>query len=499
MADLEEYHSDYSNNAIRWRKIRDVLDGEYTLKARDLASYGLSSGSASYYPDSSFNQTYLRQIMPSDNSEYNRQRNIGYITGAVFFNGTDRTLQGMMGMLYRADPVISDGFPSALDYLMDNADGSGVGLFQHSKSVSFDVMSIGRDGLMVDMPPSNGQATLADVEGGLRPSILEYKAESIIDWHETVIDGVRKLTMVKLMEKAEQYIYTDPKNIKKDTVKYYKMLYLDDQGNSQVARWKDDDAIEVTPVIRGDGTPFKEVLFTFVGSKNNSPCVDKAPIESIADVNLGHYQESANLASSSFQLSAAQPWIADDNYQRSIKNDQVSGESSDVKMGEGSLFALGTSGRFEITAPPENSLATGLREDYKEQMISLGAQLITSGGQAETAEAARIKHSSDASVLDLVAENVSHAYTKCLKWCAQFMNLADESIEFELNKDFFDTSLTTEQIRELVATWQAGAISKDVLDLKLVKGGIIPDSIDLEEMNGSIDTEAPILDDDESI
>jgi hypothetical protein len=487
MADIKssEYHDEYLAHRNRWQKIRDVLDGEYTLKQRDLS---LTVGG----------NTYLRKINPSDTSQYNKERNEGYVNGARFYNASDRTLQGLMGMLYRSEPLISD-LPTNMDYLKGNADGSGLSLEGQSKAVSADVISLGRDGLLVDMPSFDGEATIADMEAGLRPSILEYKSESIVDWHERIVGGVRVLDMVKLLEVGEEYNFANPKMVVKDQVKYYKMLYLDDSGNVMVSRWKDDEVIETAPMIKGDRTPFKVIPFVFVGSKNNSPRVDKAPLESIVDVNIGHYQESANLASSSFQLSAAQPWIADDNYQRAVKNSAIEGGDEVAKMGEGSAFVLGTGGQFAITSPPENTLASSLRDDYKDQMVSLGAQLITDGGQSETAEAARIKHASDVSVLDMVAVNVSMAYTKCLKWCAEFLNVVQDDLSFELNRDFFDVKLTPEQQRELVAAWQSGVISKDVLDKRFVKGGVIPESVDLDEMNGQIETTPPILDNDQPL
>ena len=164
-------------------------------------------------------------------------------------------------------------------------------------------------------------------------------------------------------------------------------------------------------------------------------------------------------------------------------------------MGEGSAFVLGTGGQFNITAPPENSLASGLRDDYKEQMISLGAQLITNGGQAETAEAARIKHASDSSVIDNVANNVSMAYETCIRWAGEFLGVDASDALFQLNREFYDNDLTSEQVRDMVSSWQSGAISKNVLDIKLQRGGVIPIYIDLDSMNAEIDTETPILDD----
>ena len=261
--ELSNRNIEYQKFYSRWKKIRDVLDGEDALKNNDLGLHNV------YYEGK--RQNYLRPINPRDTSQYNRERNQGYVNGAVFFNGSDRTLQGVIGMVYRKDPEIE--LPAQLDYLIDNVDGSGIGLAQQSKAVTSDVASVGRDGLLVDMPQFDGEATLADIDGGIRPSIVEYKAESIIDWHERVIDGVRVLDMVLLMECVEEYDYSNPTSIQKDLVKYYKMIFIDDQGAVQVAKWRDDEpSYEVSPMVKGgSGGAFNRIPFVFVGAKNNSP------------------------------------------------------------------------------------------------------------------------------------------------------------------------------------------------------------------------------------
>ena len=41
------------------------------------------------------------------------------------------------------------------------------------------------------------QITKLDVSNGFRASIQEYKAESIIDWHESIVNNVKVLDLLK--------------------------------------------------------------------------------------------------------------------------------------------------------------------------------------------------------------------------------------------------------------------------------------------------------------
>lgn len=487
----------YQRHLKRWKKIRDIIDGEARLKESDLSVIGISTynntsitGYDMYGGGKNVNvNAYLRIINPSDVSDYNRERNAGYICGARLFNATERTLSGLMGMLYRAEPEAID--LGGLEYLIEDVDGTGTGIVQQSQAVSSDIIQIGRDGLLVDMPRNDDgrQVTRDDVKNGFRATIQEYKAESIIQWHTSNIGGAPILDLLVLHELETEIDPDDDLGIKRINVNVYRIYRLTDNGVTvQIARDKDGDLSkdEEIPVVDSSGAAFKRIPFEFVGSKDNKPDVDKAPLETVADINLGHYQESANLASSSYQLSAAQPWIADDNYQRYQKNDET---KSDVELGENSMVVLGSGGRFEITAAPANTMAGELMESYKTQMAEAGAQIITEGGQAETAEAARIKHASDVSVLSLISQNISEAYTKCLEYAAMFMGVNAQNASFNLNSNFFDGKLVAEEVNSLVALWQSGAISKSVLDGNLQKGAIIPKDLDLDEMNDEIDSE----------
>jgi len=433
---------------------------------------------------------YLRLLNPSDISEYNKDRNAGYINGAVLFTATERTLSGLMGMLFRSQPKQPE-LPAAIKYILENVDGSGNTIDQQAQSVGDSVTSIGRDGLLVDMPRNDDglPKTMADVDNGFRATIQEYKAHSIIDWHETTEGGIRALDLVVLRETFFELDDKDELSIRRLKKTRYRIYRLREDGVT-VSIFVDgkDEAPEEFEIFETKGVRLKVIPFVFVGSKNNTPDIDRLPLEGLANVNLGHYQEQANLAVGSFQFGSAQPYIADSDFQNASRADENKGQ--DFKMGDGFIAILGTSGKLDFAVPPANTMSGEIKKDYAAQMVSLGAQLISDGGQAETAEAARLKHASDVSVLDLVSRNVSDAYNQCLGWVAMFMGATiPDDQKYMLNQDFFESSLTPEQLGALVAAWQGGAISKDVLDTNLQSGKVIAEDVDLELMNGAIESE----------
>ena len=490
MAELTiETNCEYDAYVKRWARVRAFNNGEAKLKEFDLKRVGV--GTSLTNTDNCQNISFLRLINPTNKSDYNTQRNINMINGAVLFNGVVKTRSGLLGMLYRKPPVKAP-LPELIEYIYDNVDGSGLSMTQQSRSVSSDVVSIGRDGLLTDMPRNDEgtQLTQADVSNGFRASIQEYKAESIVDWHESIVNNVKVLDMLILCEMIETFSAGSINTREKQ--KQYKVYRLTD-GGVTVEILKEFEKVlsregEGVPVLGANNTQLTAIPFVFVGSKNNQPSIDNLPLEPIVNVNTGHYQESANLASSSFQLSACQPWVADDNYAKVAQDKAKNGGS--VELGEDSLIVLRAGGTFNFASPPPNPLSKSVQDGYKEQMIELGAQLITSGGMAETAEAARLKHASDVSDLEVISDNISQAYTKSLEYVCLFMGIEYKpEYTFMLNSEFFEMKLSADEALKLVQVWQGGAINKDVLDANLVGGKVIAADVDLELMNQAIDEE----------
>lgn len=476
----------YSLYLSRWQKIRDCLDGEDRLKEVDLFQFGKNKNNSYLFDVRQSTNTYLRPINPGDDSDYNRELNSGYINGARYFEAPGRTLDGLMGMLFRNEPEFSDDMPESLLYLNDDVDGNGESLSQQSRKAAFDLSSVGRGGLLVEMPVASGEVTQADVNAGFRPKIHYYPADLIKDWNIGEYNGVKKLDLLVLIESYTEIDSDDPFGIRRVEKTRDKVYRLEEDGVKVYLVNDGDQSLGEPLSIRFSTGPADEIPFVFLGAKSNDPEVDKPPLEALVNVSLGDYQESANLCSTSFNLSAATPYIADDVY----RNWANSPESEDEeRMGDNTIKILGTGGRMDIVSPPSNPLAMEMREKYRNEMVELGAQIITEGGQAETAEAARIKHAADVSQLGLISLNLSSGYTKAVAYCGSFQGV--EGGELTFNRDFFEIKLTPEQSRSIVETWQSGLISKNVAQRKLKTGGMIQEDVDLELMNGEIESEVP--------
>jgi Domain of unknown function (DUF4055) len=246
-------HRLYDELAPIWGKMRDAVAGEDVVKARG--------------------ETYLPRLTGQDQEAYR-----GYLLRAMFFGATGRTLQGLLGAVMRKDPVVV--LPAATEPLLANVTRSGEDFATFTRLVVNEQLTTGRCGVLVDV----GQ------RGGL-PYLRLYPAESILNWHEVLVDGVPVLDFVALAE----FVEPSPLDPEASRVRArIRVLQLDETG-SYVQRLigEDDGEAVILPTRLGRRLDF--LPFQFIGASDNAPRPDKPPLLDLANVNLSHYRSSADL------------------------------------------------------------------------------------------------------------------------------------------------------------------------------------------------------------
>lgn len=443
---VKTLHRQFIEFSPKWKKIRHALAGDLT--------------------------TYLRDVGKNEpDAAYGRQRQKEYEEGAICYNFTKRTLSGMVGSVMRKDP--EQIIPSQMEYLLTNCDGSGVGLWQHAQDTLMELDSIGRGGLLVDAPNVEVATMAEQNEGLLNPTIAFYTAENIINWRLKRFGSVNRVDMIVL---REEYEYTDgtdefsPNYGEQYRVldifegKYRQRLYRFDSKGAMMAA---NGYVEVFPQL--GGVPVGIIPFTFIGASNNDSTIDDAPLLPLAELNIGHFRNSADNEESSFVVGQPTLFIAPGE-NMSLQN-FVEANPNGVKMGSRTGHNVGAGGNAFLVQADANNLAKENMLNKEQQAVQIGAQLITSSTQ-ETAEAARIKRGADTSVMATIARNVSSAYTDALKWVAGMLNIGDQEIEFKLNMDFFLTPMTAQDRAAWMADINAGLLPATAYFAALRKAGV---------------------------
>jgi hypothetical protein len=375
--------------------------------------------------------------------------------------------------------------PTELEYLLEDATGDGLSLVQLCKDELSNLLEAGRSCLMVDYPQAEEGLSEEQVRSmGLRANIATYPAEAVINWKTETANGRKLLTLVVI---EESYTITDDE-FKHDAAVQHRVLRLRDDGYTQQI-YRDDMPYtdEYYPKM-WDGSNWLEIPFIFAGAKNNDSTVDDVPLSDIADVNLAHYRNSADYEESCFLT--GQPTLFLTHSLSKEMWDEYNPEG--IKLGSRAGHVLGETGSASLVQAGENSLVGAAMKDKENQMVMIGARIITDRGQNETAEGARIRFASENSVLGDVVNNLTEAVAKCIHWVGQFMGNEDDFV-FKLNTDFYDKTVDPQMIMSMITLLDRGLIGEEDVFNRAKAGGIVDEERTFEEVRSERGLANPLV------
>ena len=440
-----------------WTLINDCIKGQKQVKSK--------------------RELYLPKPSGDLDPEYAETRYKAYLTRALFYNGTGRTADGLVGQVFGKDPDIA--LPPELQPYEADIDGYGTSITQQSKLTLKQNVSIGHGGLLVDYPKADKVVTLADVrQGKYRPRILNIDADRIINWRIVNIGGESKLEMLVLQEEIVTSddgfeMETEPRwreyRLRQDNGGLYVTVTVWKENNGDSGSNKEQFVIESGPdrVIAG-GKNLDTIPFVFFGALNNEPTIDKPPMLDLANLNIGHYRNSADYEESVFIVGQPTPvftGLTQDWVDNNIKGKVVLGSRAAIGLPENSTAEL-------LQANPNSMPYEGMKQK-EDQMKSIGAKLIEPGFTKTTATQVLVDASSESSILTTATENVSVAYETALKFFILFLGGSPEQeIVFQLNTDYDVDRMDAQERAQLILEWQSGAITWDEMREALRLAGV---------------------------
>lgn len=452
---VDSQHSEYKKRLPQWKRCRDTIDGTDAVKG---------------------NKTiYLPSLGGQSDDEYT-----AYLMRALFYGASGRTVQGLMGAVFRKDYNVQYPF----DEQLEDITPSGLALKEFSRTVIREVLTTGRLGLLVDVSDQ-------------RPYTSTYSAENIINWQVMKIAGRSQLSMVVLKETYEQE--RDNDIFTTDTKPQYRVLSLEFQNGGgykykqDIYRKVEAHGKEEWVLVPGktiypsrSGVPFDYIPFQFINMHDLTTCTDKPPLKELVDVNLSHYRTSADLEHGAHFTALPTPWIAGFD----AKNE--------YRIGSGVAWVSGDTdakvGMLEYTGQGLKALEERLGK--KETMMAvLGARMLEEPKRAvEAADTQKLRRSGETGSLAAIVGTASDGIKQILKWMAEWSGASEaqlKEIEFELNSDFYDIEMDPQQLTALMGAVQSSHISQDTFLWNLKTGEILPPGRTIEEEKDLIQSEAP--------
>lgn len=455
---IDSKHPDYEAAEDRWQRIRDVMIGHDAM---------VDGGTR-----------YLPALSGQTVEEY-----AAYQQRAVFHDATSRTVDGLVGSVFRKPPKIE--VPQPFEPLVESLTNRGVDAALMVKAIVREVIEIGRYGVLVDMPA-----------GGGNPFAVGYKAEDIVNWREAVIDGKPQLVLVVLRETAVTPAPDDRFETRK--VERFRVLeFIAEEGAAPVyqtsvyERREDAQRAQTLELIEGPiiprrrGTALASIPFQFFAPSHLRPDVAKSPIQGLALTNIAHWQTSADLKHGAHFTALPTPWIA---------GEFGSDADSELRIGSSVAWKFepgATVGMLEFTGAGLAAVRQ-VREDEKQDMAVLGARLLEDQkAAAEAAATVSLRHRGENSVLAGIVDTIQRGFTNVLDTAIWWAGGAENASTVTLNKDFIEAALSPQDMVQLVAGWQQGGYGGEVLFKNLRDGERLPEDMTFEDWQRDIEQNGP--------
>nr|DAU65755.1 MAG TPA: portal [Caudoviricetes sp.] len=450
-------HPEYSKNLTKWQLMRDALAGEVAK------------------------EKYVPKLSDQEADEYK-----AYVGRAEFYNATARTQVALTGLLFAKPPKVE--LPEALKTIAENVSLDDDTLEALAKNIADECLSVGRCGVLVDLPSveKSDYSKLEAERLNLRAYATLYKAENIINWKTTKINGSNVTSLVVLTE-----TYAEPTQDEfVDKIKTrYRVLdlhegYYRQRVFSETKAGNFEVVSEIYPSANGGKLEY--LPFTFFNVNDLKTAVEKPPLLDLAKVNISHFRSEVDLEHGTHFTALPTPYVT--GYQ---------GESSEkLKIGSTAVWVINDPsakvGFLEFSGAGLSTLENRIAVKEKRMSI-LGARLLLDEKKtAEATETLQMRKSGENAVLTSVASTISEGIASFLKDVAFFENIASENLIYEINTDYNLTMIEPQLLAQIIAGIQSGDIPNEVLYDALLKGELMPKTIQsYEDYQAKLEQAAP--------
>lgn len=378
-----------------------------------------------------------------------------YLDRAIFFNIVSSTLDSLLGFALNKEPKLELS-PEIKGMAEKMGDGSTFP--QHARNAIWNLLVLGRVGLLVDYPVKvEGETRSAASKA--QPKITVYPATSIVNWQEQIIDGETKLTMVSLKEarfKPDIDPFA-PQTI--DTRLIYMLIegkcffaYFDVEGGQEPAFY---------PVLDFRGVQLEEIPFYFVGTVNNTARIDEAeqsaPVSALVDLNISHYKSTADHEDTIWLAGQATLVISGYN---PISAENPSGDAKAIKTGSRTAILLEQGGTASLLQAAGNSMAFEWMQAKVAMMAMIGAKIIQPNPALRTATEVNSENAKQYSVLSLLVKNLQDSYVKAFNMACIFQSgnySAKNEVVFD--SSYMDQGVNGDVISNVIQMYSNGLIT----------------------------------------
>lgn len=421
-------HPDYAAMLPDWQLLRDAYQGETAVKRGDLWYLPATPG----------------QVLDGmSTGEKGRTSYEGYKARARFPDYVEQAVSAMVGVMHSKPPIIE--LPPRLAAMLESATIDGEPMDVLLRRINEHQLITGRLGLMLDVQTGAAAAAV--------PYIALYDALSVRNWD----DGSRSDLVLKKLN----FAVLDESGPVRDRFTWthkeaYRVLVLGElaanepSGAYRVGVFGDVatfDESTLQPVSLA-GRELEEIPLVLINARDIVNAPEKPPLLGLARLCLQMYRAEADYRQALFMSGQDTLVVTGGNDDDELR--VGAGARIDVALG-GDAKYIGVSGK----GLPE--MRTALENDRKEARDLGGRLLDTTGADAESGEALRIRVSARTASIRQIALTGAAGLEALLKIAARWVGADEAAVKVTPNLDFADDRLEGKVVVELMTAKGLGA------------------------------------------
>ena len=470
----------------------DKSKASYTCKAYDLMKLDwpiMADTVAGTRQMRSKGERYLPKEPAEKDAHYNYR-----LSRAIFFNGTERTLTGLVGMVFRKEPKLGEDVPELIrgvegadeqakvEGQWENIDNAGTHGSVFTKEVFTDAMQDGHAVILVDFPPEmeEGASAADEIAAERRPYWVSYKAEDVINWRTSVVGGKTRLDMIVFKE----CVYEEDGEYGQKEVTKYRVLRPGSWELYRVDRNPENNRLE--PVFEASGTTsLTEIPVAVVYSRKTGMLMSRPPLLDLALINICHYQKYNDFSIYLHIASRPLLWFRARNTAKEV---EAIGAYTYFDVGDGGEVAFAETTGAALGAASEDI------KDLEGRMATLGLAIVQGKSQPQpetTATEEVLDHVREESDLATAARSLKDGIELCLKFHTQYLTpSATTGGSVELGATIEEMTIPPQELQALSNMTGANQISLETFWSILDRAGKLPADFDPKAERAQLEKDA---------
>lgn len=434
-------HPEYTKMKKDWDRVRDCVQSESHIKSKGEKYLPRPAGMSGEYADA-----------------YD-----AYKERAHYPQICSYALQGALGVIITKLPEFN--LPTELKHLLKNATKDGVSLNQLFLDTLIEILQTGRCPLLVDIVPETNQF-----------KFVQYKAEDLINWRESMIYEESSLILAVLKEQvpSQSDIFSH------DTENQYRVLYLDKAGNYSTTVYA-ENGHQVTGAIipKYMGRKLNVVPIYNAGSINNNIRVQPIPLLSVANCSIQIYRKEADLANAEFITCNPTLCMVGASNDDDLPN--VVGSSVMIVLPEPQARVFYTETDTAALTHVKDHIV-----DLYDEAIRHGVAILDARKGVEAAEALRIRQATQSASIYSMYLSALNAITQGLETMCVWAGIDPSLVRVDAPSSLTYGIPDSTVIREVVAGFGMGVVPISVVHRYLVGNGLVDQTVNLDDFKAEL-------------